>query len=294
MRFAILFFGVSRRNVWIRLVFNVKKLSIYLCMFLGKSTIYACACMSQAPILATRALRPLPQEAHERHTRKESYRGARRQRGAGVDELAASKDPVPRPHFDEADPEQDAGRQCVERADGDEGGGVLAVEVLEDADADGHADGRRDAEDGRHEQLLPQADGLRRRGHLQGRGAVAAAVGAARRLGLDRREMRYVCYRRRRVLSKRCDARSQRDTLEHLVEEYHDKKSDEEGVAGNDKSETDYCVSVSMLYSLTWHKPETDDCKLTYRMKDDARLEDQDANHIVIEFRTDCRLVAPG
>ena len=48
--------------------------------------------------------------------------------------------PVLCEHLDEADPDEDAGAEGVERANGGDGGRVVAVEAVEHADADGHAE----------------------------------------------------------------------------------------------------------------------------------------------------------
>lgn len=54
--------------------------------------------------------------------------------------------PVIRPHLDNTNPDQDTRRQRIQRAEGDDGAGVVPVKVIQDADADGHADGRGDGE----------------------------------------------------------------------------------------------------------------------------------------------------
>ena len=51
-----------------------------------------------------------------------------------------SSHPVCSPHLDKTNPHEDTRRDSVERTDGDKGGLIVAVELLQNTDANGHSD----------------------------------------------------------------------------------------------------------------------------------------------------------
>lgn len=65
-----------------------------------------------------------------------------------------SEHPVSRPHLHNADPDEDTGGEGVQCAYGDEGGPVVAVELVQDADTDAHADGGDEGEERCEDALL--------------------------------------------------------------------------------------------------------------------------------------------
>lgn len=103
-------------------------------------------------------LRPLAQKTHEGHAQDEAQTGEEDGQHVGVCQLSlvavATDHPVGSPHLDDADPDEDAGGEGIESANGDEGGPVVAVEILQDTDADGHADGGDEGEEGGEAELL--------------------------------------------------------------------------------------------------------------------------------------------
>ena len=102
-------------------------------------------------------LSPLAEDAHDHEAGDEAEAGDGHGERVGVGQLGrvpvAARHPVAGPHLHDADPDEDAGRDGVEGADGDERRPVVAVELAQDADADGHADGGDEGEDGRQRQL---------------------------------------------------------------------------------------------------------------------------------------------
>ncbi len=156
---------------------------------------------------------PLAQQTHQPHPRYQpgaSQGGPSERRPRQI-----TIHPVARQHIDDTDPEQDARAERVERADGDNRRRIVAVELVEHAEADGHADGRDERKGKPHEQLGPE------RGD----------VGGGQLGGGGVRE-------RRRQLA---DLGAERDALEHLVEDDDDEQGAEDGVAGDDEGEADDC-----------------------------------------------------
>lgn len=144
---------------------------------------------------------PFAQEPHQRHPSNQSGPTNRRPDHAGLHHLAALQDPVPGQHPDDARIEQDTGGQGIQRRDGDHRGGVIAVERVQDPQADGHTQWGDDAVSGRHEDL-----GRERSGGLGGEAGNAGAEG---------------------------------ETFEELVEEDDDEEGEVEGVAGYDEGEAE-------------------------------------------------------
>lgn len=64
------------------------------------------------------------------------------------------------PHFDDANPHKDARRNSIEGADSNDSRRVVAVELLEHTDADGHADRGDQSETGSKKELLLERDRL--------------------------------------------------------------------------------------------------------------------------------------
>ena len=64
------------------------------------------------------------------------------------------------PHLDDANPHEDASRNSVEGADGDDSRRIVAVELLENTNADAHANRSDEGETGSQEELLLERNRL--------------------------------------------------------------------------------------------------------------------------------------
>lgn len=134
-----------------------------------------------------------------------------------------------RPHLHQPNPNQDTSRERIQRTNSNQRLGVVAVEDVQNTDADSHADGRHQRKARRQEELL----GQRYRGRLaavDGRadgGVVGVHVGV---VGVGKGDA---------AVAERCDTCAQRDAFEELVEDDDDGEGDEEGVAGDNEGDTD-------------------------------------------------------
>ena len=184
-----------------------------------------------------------------------------------------------RPHLHHAHPDENARRERVQRADGDDGGRVVPVEVAQDADPDGHADRRDQREGAGEEELLPHRNAVGALcarvlrsgavGFVAARGLLCVIVlvavgvgvvvvgcraellgegGGGRLLGLVEvavvAETVAVGMRLgvgRGWLAEGGDASAQGEAFEHLVEDDDDEQGDEGAVARDNQRETDYC-----------------------------------------------------
>lgn len=133
--------------------------------------------------------------------------------------------PVFSPHLDDANPHKDTCGQSIQSSDGDDGVTVIAIEIRENTNTDGHTD-RSDESERSGEQELP--------GEREGRGLQWAVRCQRRLLAFGGTLVRFG----RVALSQLGDAGAQGDAFEHLVEEDDDEEGQEEGVSGNDQRNT--------------------------------------------------------
>lgn len=56
--------------------------------------------------------------------------------------------PVFRPHLNNANPDKNTSRQGIQSSDGDDGARIVAIEIREDTNADGHTDWGDESEGG--------------------------------------------------------------------------------------------------------------------------------------------------
>lgn len=107
--------------------------------------------------------------------------------------------PVSRQHLYDPDPCKDTSRKRIERSDSNEGAGVTAVEVIENANTNGHTNGRDERKDTGHDELVQSA---------------SCGFGQLR------------------------DASSKCDSFEHLVEKDNNEEGDEECITSYNERDT--------------------------------------------------------
>lgn len=190
-----------------------------------------------------------------------------------------------RPHLDNTNPHKDTRRQSVKRANGNDGGRVVAVEVLQNANSDGHTDGRDEGKRrGQHDLLAhgecrdgPRGLGFFGDGGIRVLRAWGVAVGF---FGVDSLGVRVgvVVRGSDELLSKggwaglirsmevavvagavgvaggvggepeRRNAGAEGDAFEHLMEHDDDEEGDEERVASDNKGEADDYVLLVVVW----------------------------------------------
>ena len=158
--------------------------------------------------------------------------------------------PVTSPHLDDTDPDEDTGGDSIQGTDGKEGGPVVAVEGVQNADADSHTDGGDEGKDGSQTELLLHRE--RQRSIIRGAGRVVGLLDGLVRV---RSSGRRVSMRKRAHngnvgrVTDGSDTGTKRNALEDLMEEDDDEQGDEKAVTGNNKSETDHYAPVSYMHS---------------------------------------------
>lgn len=197
---------------------------------------------------STTHLCPLAQDAHHHQSSDQPKAGDADRQCIRVGQLGLctvrAHHPVTRPHLDNADPDEDAGGEGVERANGDDGRGIVAVERLEDADANGHAE-RRDKRKERGEpHLLTHGKAgrlVREEGRVRRRGRIAGAVGLAVVRGASVVRLRGAVAVRIAVGANRGNSGTERETLKDLMKQNDDEERDKVLVRRNDKGKPNDC-----------------------------------------------------
>lgn len=204
----------------------------------------------------TTRLRPLAEEAHESHARHEGEHRAAGEEWTRVHEVRGRVHPVLRPHLDDADPDENTTRDGVEDRNGEDGVGIVAVELVDDTDADGHAEGRDESESAGQDALLSEGEvrGLDALLDARSLGGVLrsdrSALGAlavcrhadrgrrnvtVRVVSADALEHLLLC----RLGSQSSDTASKGKALEDLVEDDDDEQGQEEAVTCDNQGDTD-------------------------------------------------------
>lgn len=134
-----------------------------------------------------------------------------------------------RPHLHQPNPNQDTSRERIQRTNRNQRLGIVAVEDIQNTDADSHADGCHQRKARRQQELLGQRH-CRRLAAVDGPadgGIVGVHVGM---IGVGKGDA---------AVAERCDTCAQRDAFEELVEDDDDGEGDEEGVASDDEGDAD-------------------------------------------------------
>lgn len=169
---------------------------------------------------------PLAKHTHDDHASNQAESSQEGDDGAGVKQLCVPVHPVLGPHLYDTDPDKNTSGHRVESADGNDGAAVIAVEMLQHANANGHADGGDERKGGGDDELLDQ-------GESQSLERVEAVGGGGGLFDFD--SGRAIVLLHGRGGAELGNASTESDTFEHLVEENDDEEGEEEGVTGDDQ-----------------------------------------------------------